>query len=219
MLNRSAEGVYTSDLLAALPFVRHGFASRQAEGWPGEYLRVRQIHSSVVAVAEGAAVSPETADAIVTGDPGRWIGIRTADCVPLLLADRQGRAVAAVHAGWRGTVANIALATVRSLQERHGCAPGDLVAAIGPCIARCCFEVGPEVGHQFRPMFGNGTDLSRIDLVEANRRQLVDAGVPPDAIDTAELCTACNAEEFHSYRRDREISGRMVSAISLARRR
>jgi len=217
MLRRSADGVYTSDLIAALPFVRHGFASRKAEPWPGDYSRVRQIHSNIVAVAEGETVDPEAADAIVTADSGRWIGIRTADCVPLLLADRNGRAVAAVHAGWRGTVANMAGAAVQRLKEKYGCRPEDLAAAIGPCIAKCCFKVGPEVGQQFRALFGEETDLSTIDLVEANRRQLLAAGLSPEAIDGTELCTACNAEEFHSYRRDRELSGRMVAAIALAR--
>jgi YfiH family protein len=217
MLRRSADGVYTSDLLSELPFVRHGFASRSAGDWPGHYTRVRQIHSSTIAEARGQGVSPETADALITAEVGHWIGIRTADCVPLLIADRQGRAVAAVHAGWRGTIANIASETVLSLRDRYSVQPDDLMAAIGPCIAKCCFEVGPEVGEKFRDLFGDNVDLTRVDLVEANRRQLVAAGLRPDCIDATGLCTACDAGEFHSYRRDREISGRMVAAISLAR--
>lgn len=217
MLRRSEQGVYTSDLLGALPFVRHGFASRLAEHWPGEYTRVRQIHSNIVAIADGKDVSPETADAIVTSGSDRWIGIRTADCVPILLADRKGRAVATVHAGWRGTVADIVGETVRRMEQLHGCDPAELVAAIGPCIAKCCFEVGREVGQQFRPILGPAAECDRIDLVEANRRQLAAAGLPPGSIDATELCTVCNAEEFHSYRRDREMSGRMVAAIALIR--
>src|SRR5437868_3632229 len=145
MLQRSELGVYTSTLLAELPFVRHGFASRHAAGWPGDYTGVKQIHSATVAVAGEQGVNPEKADAILTGMRGQWVGIRTADCVPLLIADRQGRAVAAVHAGWRGTVAGIAGESVRKLSEVHGCRPDELIAAIGPCISRCCFEVGPEV--------------------------------------------------------------------------
>jgi YfiH family protein len=179
---------------------------------------VRQIHSNIVAVAVGSTVSPAEADALVTADPDRWIGIRTADCVPLLIADREGRAVAAVHAGWRGTVANIAGETVGRLGDLYGCRPEELVAAVGPCIAKCCFEVGPEVAARFEPLFEPGMDLNRIDLVEANRRQLIAAGLSPGAIDTTRLCTACDEREFHSYRRDRELSGRMVAAIALARR-
>jgi YfiH family protein len=215
MLTRSAAGVYTSQLLTELPFIRHGFASRKAEEWPGDYTRVGQVHSAVVAVAGATSVSPEKADAIITGVRGRWVGIRTADCVPLLLADRRGRAVAAVHAGWRGTVANIARESVRRLGETYGCRPQDLIAAIGPCISRCCFEVGPEVGRQFLALLGEGADLQRIDLVEANRRQLIAAGIEPESIDSSDLCTACDSGEFHSYRRDREMSGRMVAAIAL----
>jgi YfiH family protein len=218
MLTRSPEGVYTSTLVGGLPFVRHGFATRNTPGWPGKYARVRQIHSNIVAVAEAATTTPAQADAVVTAEPDHWVGIRTADCVPLLIADRRGRAVAAVHAGWRGTVADIAGETVRRLKDLYGCSPEDLVVAIGPCIARCCFEVGPEVGERFRPLFGDGADLTRIDLAEANRRQLTAAGLPHESIDVTTLCTACDGGEFHSYRRDRELSGRMVAAIALARR-
>jgi YfiH family protein len=217
MLTRSPEGVYTSDLLARLPFVRHGFASRRAESWPGDYTRVRQVHSAEVAIADQQTVRPEKADAIVTAVTGRWVGVRTADCVPLLTADRRGRAVAAVHAGWRGTVANIAGQSVRRLAETYGCRPEDLVAAIGPCISRCCFEVGPEVAEQFLPILELDSGRARIDLIEANRRQLIAAGMDRTSIDSADLCTACDSEEFHSYRRDREFSGRMVAAIALAR--
>jgi copper oxidase (laccase) domain-containing protein len=112
-------------------------------------------------------------------------------------------------------VADIAGETVRRFSDRYGVAPDELIAAIGPCIAKCCFAVGPDVGQKFRELFGEGTDLSRVDLVEANRRQLLAAGLRPDSIDSANLCTACDAGEFHSYRRDREISGRMVAAIAL----
>jgi polyphenol oxidase len=114
-------------------------------------------------------------------------------------------------------VANIAGETVRRLTNLYGCRPDELVAAIGPCIGRCCFEVGPEVSRQFLPLFPEKTDLSRIDLIEANRRQLLAAGLTPASIDITDLCTACDAGEFHSYRRDREKSGRMVAAIALAR--
>jgi copper oxidase (laccase) domain-containing protein len=95
------------------------------------------------------------------------------------------------------------------LAENYGSEPKDLVVAIGPCIADCCFEVGPEVAAQFS-IVG-----STIDLVVVNRDQLVNSGVPADSIDLSGLCTKCSAEEFHSYRRDKELAGRMVAAISI----
>lgn len=199
-------------MLSGLTWLEHGFASRHAEGWPGEYGRVSQIHSTDVLVSSGPDASRK-GDALVTDSPGHWIGVRTADCVPILLADTRTHAVAAVHAGWRGTVGNIAGATLQKLAETYGTKPAEVTAAIGPCIAECCFEVGPEVAEQFATLLKFETLPSHLDLVEANLRQLVSAGVLPEHIDVAELCTMCDAEEFHSYRRDKEESGRMVSAI------
>jgi polyphenol oxidase len=199
-------GVYRSDLLDRLPWVDHGFGSRESEHWPGKYTQVKQIHSNIVVVA-GDAI--ETGDALITRQPGRYLGVRTADCVPLLIADRQKRAVAAVHAGWRGTVANIARAVVQRFKSEFDSEPEDLVAAVGPSIARCCFEVGPEVAAQF------GDSTNHIDLVEVNCRQLVEAGVDAGSIDVSGLCTVCTPGEFHSWRRDRVAAGRMVAAIAI----
>ena len=212
MFHRKRSGIYVSSLLSDLTWLEHGFASRHAEGWPGEYGRVSQIHSALVHISNDLSSSPQ-ADALVTNNPGHWIGVRTADCVPILLADTRTHAVAAVHAGWRGTVANIVGAALEKMRETYGTEPGAVVAAIGPCIAECCFEVGPEVAEQFEPLLKFDEVPSHIDLVEANLRQLVSAGVQPEHIDVAELCTMCEEDEFHSYRRDRDESGRMVSAI------
>lgn len=215
MVQRTPDGVYRSTLLLELPWLHHGFGSRHVQHWANDYLAVRQVHSSVVAVAEGGAVSPEQADAIVTSEPGRTVGIRTADCVPLLLADARRRAVAAVHAGWRGTAANIAASGVSALRSRYGSDPADLRVAIGPCIGLCCFKVGQEVGERFRELFPEAPDLNRINLVEANRRQLLAVGVPSHQIDLSDLCTMCAPEEFHSFRRDGDRAGRMVAAIGI----
>jgi polyphenol oxidase len=212
MFIRTADGVYRSSALA-LPWLDHGFASRGADAWPGDYVRVKQIHSNVVAVAAKGGAPPCEGDALVTAEPGVFAGIRTADCVPILLADPVRRAVAAVHAGWRGTAANIAGEAVRKLRDEFGTESKDVIAAIGPCIAECCFEVGPEVAAQFHEHFPGATN--RVDLVEVNRRQLVEAGVSSGNIDISGLCTVCDPAEFHSWRRDREASGRMVSAIGI----
>ncbi len=155
-------------------------------------------------------------DALITNHAGLLVGVRTADCVPVLLVDEAKRAVAAVHAGWRGTRAGIASKTVARMGAEFGTAPNDLLAAIGPCINVCCFEVGPEVAAQFREVFPERKDLDRkthIDLVEANRRQLLSAGLAQERIFTGAPCTFCSPE-FHSFRRDAS-DGRMYSAAGI----
>src|SRR5207249_4464730 len=143
--------------------------------------------------------------------PGLRIGVKTADCLPILLVDERRRAVGAVHAGWRGAVARIAHKTVDAMAARWSSRPEDLHAAIGPGIGPCCFEVGPEVALQF----GLPAERNRIDLPDAVRRQLLDAGLDSRRIYTAGLCTVCHADEFHSFRRDREKAGRMFSVIGV----
>jgi polyphenol oxidase len=160
------------------------------------------------------------ADGIASNRPGCLLGVRTADCVPILLADPHSRAVAAVHAGWRGTVSNVARAAVSVLRDAFRSNPDHLVAAVGPSIGKCCFEVGPEVAAEFTAIFAERTDLNRkttVDLREANRRQLLAAGLRPEHIHIppATLCTRCDAVHFHSWRRDRENSGRMWSVIGI----
>jgi len=211
------DGVFRSSLLSGIPWLDHGFGSRHAVSWPGDYVRVRQVHSGTVVCVFGLHSSgdlPE-ADAIVTQQSDLPIGIRTADCVPVLLADPVLRCVAAVHAGWRGTLANVVAATIHRLSGQYGSRPRDLLAAIGPCIGRCCFEVGAEVAEQFAYLFPEAPALKTIDLVEANRRQLISSGLPPDQIDIAGLCTRCDAVNFHSFRRDGDQSGRMAAAIQI----
>lgn len=215
MFVRANRGVYESTLLRSQEWLNHGFGSRESDGWPGEYTRVKQIHSDIVAIADDGRELPEHADALVTRQEGQWVGIRTADCVPLLIADPEQRIVGAIHAGWRGTVANIAAVAVETMQREYGSRPSRLLAAIGPCIAECCFEVGPEVSGQFRALFPERANLRHVDLPEANRRQLLAAGLTGDHIDVSGLCTACDAAAFHSYRRDRELSGRMAAAIRI----
>ncbi len=150
-------------------------------------------------------------DALLSETPGRLIGVKTADCLPVLLADQRHRAVAAVHAGWRGTVAEVCLSTLRAMAERWGTRPEDVHAAIGPGIGACCFEVGPEVAVRFGRPFERG----HIDLECVNRTHLIGAGVAPERIYCAALCTVCHADLFHSFRRDRERAGRMISVIGV----
>ena len=150
-------------------------------------------------------------------EPGNLIGIRTADCVPILIADPNNRAVAAVHAGWRGAAAGIAAGTVERLVQEFGSNPGELLVAIGPAIGPCCFEVGPEVAEQFQ----NDALLSvdgqlRVNLPDAVGAALVGcrSGVGAHRRD-ASLHRLHRPGQFHSFRRDKEESGRMVSAIGI----
>jgi YfiH family protein len=160
-----------------------------------------------------------SADALVSSVPEVLLTIRVADCVPILLASRDGRFVAAVHAGWRGVVGNVTAKAVRTLHEAGGehATPGRLVAAIGPCISPTHFEVGEEVAAEFYQQGLETTVQPRpgakphIDLQEAVRLQLERAGVT--TIDTHELCTYRDGTDFYSHRRDHGITGRMAAVI------
>jgi polyphenol oxidase len=205
--------LYRSALLDALPWLEHGFGTRQSVDWPPETerVRVKQIHSDIVWRAGAHPGCAGEGDALVSNAPGLYLTIRTADCLPLLLAAPDVRAVAAVHAGWRGTAANIAGKAVEKLQAEFGAAPENLVAAIGPGVGQCCYEVGEEVLERFTD-YGEGiAEGRRLHLAEVNRRQLSRAGV--QQIDIFDMCTFCLPEVFHSFRRDRERAGRLVSAI------
>ncbi len=206
--------VILSPALSAFPWVEHGFATRHAVDWFDEsrLANLKQIHSDVVAVAAGPGPLGE-GDAVITNVPGVLAGIRTADCLPLLLADPVHRAVAAVHAGWRGSAANISAATLRAMAREFGTRAEDVVAAIGPGIGVCCYEVSEEVASRFVEWLpGLTAGKNHLDLVETNRRQLTAAGVR--TIHTGAACTRCDAD-YHSYRRDGEASGRMYSVIGI----
>lgn len=214
MWKPNAKGVFESELLAQFPWVWHGFGSRTSGDWPGDYTQLKQIHSSIVHVADASGCLGE-GDALVTSTPGLRVGVRTADCAPLLMVDSGNRAVAAVHAGWRGTVTRVAQRTVQQMTSTFGTDSARLHVAIGPCIAECCFEVGPEVAAEFVEWFPDATKRTHLDLVTVNVAQLVQSGVPREQIDVAGLCTVCNDAQFHSFRRDKEKSGRMVAAIGI----
>jgi len=190
-------------------------------------LLLRQVHGAHVAFSKrGEYLSgprPE-ADAAVTDDPTIAIGVRVADCAPILIGDRRQQVAGAAHAGWRGTVQRAAIAAVRAMQNQFGSHPDDLVAAIGPCLGSCCGEVGPEVVETFREAGHDPDSLARwftsgrgdrfqLDLPRANRDQLVAAGVPASQIYDSGLCTRSFPEVFHSYRAARERAGRMVGII------
>jgi len=196
----------------------------------GRLLLVKQVHGVHVAIArrerpDGWA-RPE-ADAIITDDPGVAIGVRVADCAPVLIFDPVKSVAGAAHAGWRGTAAGAAAAAVRAMGEAFGSRPADLIAAIGPCLGRCCGEVGPDVLAAFRAggaedasmdaWFTPGQgDRSWLDLERANRDQLASAGIDPARIFASGLCTKTHRDRLHSYRGDGAQAGRLLGAIRVA---
>jgi YfiH family protein len=194
-----------------------------AVGAPGRLCRVRQVHGAAVAVAAPGGEPLVEADIIVSARKDVGLAVQAADCVPLLLADRRTGAVAAAHAGWRGLAAGVPAETVRAMVERCGSRAADLVAAIGPAIGRCCYEVGPDVREVFaRPTPADGgrwfADAPSpgkwmFDTWASARAQLEAAGIPADQIFESRLCTASHPDVFCSYRRDGVTAGRMAAAI------
>ncbi len=218
-----ADGVLKAPILDAFPWLTHGFGTRLSAEWPergftgGALVRLKQVHSNRVVDAGSIPHGMiEEGDALVAARPGTLVSVRTADCIPILIADPRSHAVAAIHAGWRGTVAGIAGATILSMRRLFDSVPEDLVAAIGPGIGPCCFEVGPEVSAQFQETFPERADLglhTSVDLAEANRRKLIGGGLIPGNILIDARCTRCEGHLFHSWRRDGAKAGRMTAAI------
>jgi YfiH family protein len=197
-----------------------------------DVIRVRQVHGAAVRVLKkGQTLAVDfgqtpDADAIVANVSGLVLSVQVADCVPILVADARGGSAAAIHAGWRGTSAGVAAATVDAMTKEFGCEPGNLIAAIGPSIGPCCYEVGQTVLDAFRRAGANDEHLGRwfrqtdagslrLDLWAANRDQLERAGLRADRIAICGLCTQTHHHVFESYRVDRERAGRMAALIAV----
>jgi YfiH family protein len=162
-------------------------------------------------------------DALTTQTPRILLGVKTADCVPVIMADARTGACAAVHAGWRGTLSSIVARTLERMAAEFGIKAGDVSAAIGPAARSCCYEVGSEVIEAFQEKFPDSASLftetrdghALVDLQRANREQLVAAGVPLQNIYTAPLCTMCRTDLFFSYRREKRLHGRTGRLMSV----
>ena len=216
--------IYLCRALDDFGWLEHGFPTRTASLHPGPIpiTTLRQVHSAEVRNANSLEDRALEGDALIASRTGIRVGVRTADCVPILMADPKTRSVAAVHAGWRGTLARIGARTVEQMTAEFGTDPENLQVAIGPSIRVCCYEVGEDVAGQFRSLFPEWKDADHtngwksLDLIEANRRTLAGAGVPSAHVHDLGLCTFCCADEFYSYRREPENPGRMISFIGRA---
>ena len=193
------------------------------------FLTVTQVHGTDLLVidtpnSELSHFLKLECDGIVTNQPGIMIAVCVADCVPILLHDPVKGVVAALHAGWQGTVGNIAGKGVQAMVSMFDCQAKDIVAAIGPSIAACCYEVDAPVRDAFQKAGGawelfakeQGAGKWLLDLGAANRRLLLDAGLKAAQIENEELCVCCSQELFFSYRRDGGDTGRQVGFIMLA---
>jgi polyphenol oxidase len=186
---------------------------------PEQLRTVRQVHADRVVRAEPGR--PLEADGVWTDDGGGpWVGVTSADCVPVLLCTRDGRAVAAVHSGWRGTALRVAARAVETL-VRTGATAASMCAVVGPCIQACCYEVGEELAEQFRSEFGaevvrDGGVRPHLDLSFAVRATLLAAGLSAEHVDLQQACTACDSSRFFSHRRDGGVTGRHLAFIAPA---
>ena len=188
----------------------------------------RQVHGSDILVINEANedfshfLSVE-GDAVITNQAHVMIGVCVADCVPVLLCDPDKKIIAVVHAGWQGTAAGLVAKTVAGMQSEFGCDPARIQAAIGPCIKKCCYEVDEPVMQAFQKggiSWDAHAELKspgkwNLDLAAANRELMMDAGLTADAIQVSDQCVCCHSEQFFSYRRDQEESGRQMGFIML----
>ena len=212
---------------------RAGFTTRRAGGemqgvlellgWSGApVFRLQQLHGTgIVPVLSGeTAGRPKPGDGLTSQRRGVVLAVASADCVPVVLFDPDRSAAAVLHAGWRGTRSHIARTGVETMHRLYGTSPAALRAMIGPAIGSCCYRVGDEVveefrtaGHPMDALLRPDGDGGFLNLSEANRRDLSEAGVNPGNIRSAELCTRCLAGLFPSYRRDGERTGRILTFV------
>jgi hypothetical protein len=217
--------------LSKIGGIVHGFSDKKFNGSLSQAARyfgltrivtLNQIHSSYVFILKDGFkdVSKEKGDAMITGLKGIGIGVFTADCVPLLFAEKSGSVVAIAHAGWRGTLSLISRATLVEMKKSFGIEPSGVSCVVGPSIGDCCYEVKEDVASEFMDryddwndfLFRKGNSKYILDLKEANRITLSKEGVKD--IEITNVCTKCN-NDFHSYRRDGKNTGKQLSFIGL----
>ncbi len=225
---------------------RQGASRHQSDGlW--SLVTLRQLHSDIIHCVDAPPTGPLPGDGLLTATPGLLLAVQTADCLPVIVVDWKHRAIGVFHAGWRGTVQRIVEKGVGEMFRHFGSRPRDLLAAIGPGIQGCCYEVGEEVRAKFESQFDYAGELFRevkesdavrekypllfltarapghgelppklfLDLVEANCRQLLAAGVPRKNIEASQLCTNCNNNLLFSYRAEKGKTGRQMAVAGI----
>jgi len=188
----------------------------------GNIVFPKQVHGDRIIIADGQNSSKEDADAVITRKPKIPIGILTADCVPVIVADKSNRIGAVIHSGWKGTVQNIAGKTIRKITEISEAKASELFAAIGPSIGGCCYEVGEDVALKFKEEFDGRLDVVKkrnekffVSLRDAVALELEREGISRSNIDILDYCTFCDEELFYSYRREGQKAGRMSAILML----
>jgi YfiH family protein len=213
--------------------------------WP--LVTLRQIHSDLIHSVNRVPDHILAGDGLVTDTPGLLLAVQTADCLPVIVVDKKRRAIGVFHAGWRGTVKRIVEKGIGEMRRNFGSDPRNIVAAIGPGIQSCCYEVSHEVREKFEAQFAYADTLFRevkesdlvrkkypllfltarppghselpvkffLDLVEANRRQLLDAGVPAENVEVSSPCTACHPQLLFSHRAEKGMTGRMMGVVKI----
>ena len=222
-----------------------GAVGRRGKHWP--LVTLKQVHSPAIHHVTSVPDAPLVGDGLITERPGIVLAVQAADCVPVLVADPEHRAVGAFHAGWRGTLARIVERGIGEMRRCFGSRPEQMRAAIGPAIHRCCYEVSDELRDRFESQFAYAADLfeevvesdpvrerhpllfltarapghhdlgrkPHLDLIGANRRQLLDAGLAARNIEASPLCTSCHTRRLFSHRAEKGKTGRMMAAIGL----
>jgi YfiH family protein len=225
-------------------FLRALGAETDGKLWPS--VQMHQVHSPIIHRADAKEPHPAKGDGLITNTPGLLIGVKSADCIPVIAVDPVRRAVGAFHAGWRGTAQRIVEKGIGEMRRQFGCDPKDILVAIGPGIGVCCYQVGEEVVEQFRSQFAYADELieevfdshslhakypllflnqrapghgeppkvPHLNLVKANTRQAIEAGVSAKKIEALNLCTACRTDIFFSHRKE-HVTGRMMGAVGI----
>jgi len=215
--------VITSPLLTTIPGLFHGFGTRSTEDPVPGLLTVKQVHGTYVYyLGEDREIEKPGYDILMTHKRGTAIGIKTADCLPVLMVEPEKGIIAAVHAGWKGTLSGVLKKAVTEMIKRGGDVT-KMAASLGPAISGSCYEIEKDVAGLFEKEFSNTAPFLKrksetkwlLDLAELNRVHLLDLGVRPERIDRIDLCTHCRGDLFPSYRRDGKGAGRMVSFIKL----
>jgi YfiH family protein len=231
--NMDAKNLLTIPEWNNIPFLVHGFGDKTWKEHDLEEhprlrdftpLFLRQIHSDMLHIVHSIPEDVLSGDALVTDEPGMLLVIKTADCLPVLVVDPEKKVVAAVHCGWKSTSQSLVQKVVKSMEEHFRCDPSSLLAALGPCIGKDCYEVGEDVRKRFQErglkenvFLPHPLHVGKyyLDLRLSNKQQLEEAGVLGSKIAKVDLCSHCE-ENLYSYRRSPQIAGRMLSFIGLS---